>query len=320
MAEQHDVKSGHDSEKVLAERVYAPTTSCLTPGSVAPNSAQKISPLSQVDVPVSNVTPITRCRQQSNRQLSNNSFCSKQTNSHSGSFRQSTCLSRKSLPAGTKQTPSPRREDDGLTAQSDFSLNDITTPTFAKQNYRNPYEVYIPHQGYQQSECAQKIPKSQHSYSTCSNSLDAAPQVIDSNLTSFSGSSSGLAGLPFDYPKCTVDDIWTSQQHDIGAAALVNNCTSGLIFQPNHPSMDRSFGSNFTEDEGGNQPQSIFLNNTLRKHQPLCQQAVGADGPKCYGTDLPFGLVPSAMQPQRNTESLPFRTNFSMTENKYWLH
>ncbi|KAL6712780.1 hypothetical protein ACLMJK_009621 [Lecanora helva] len=112
----------------------------------------------------------------------------------------------------------------------------------------------------------------------------------------FSGSSSGLAGLPVDSEWSSNCDAWISQQFETSNTAFTGSADPTTLFQPYSSTLTSSFGSDFSETSNDNGLQTDFCNEQFQMSCSKNEQALESELQKQYMTYLPSSLNTLSMK------------------------
>ena len=150
-------------------------------------------------------------------------------------------------------------------------------------------------QGFHQMNFAQRALDSVKSPYTSTSAVNSSRQAAALRPMTFSGSSSGLAGLPTDQPWPTTSKYWSNQRYDIDGSALNGSADPESLFLSYPSDVNGSFGSDLSDNyfEGGlgvdnrSEPFQTFLSSS--------EQALEAEFQRNYQTFLPSTLDTMSM-------------------------
>ena len=165
--------------------------------------------------------------------------------------------------------------------------------------------------GYRHARPTQRSYHSDHTLSSSIHPLNAKRQPVAFKPINFSGSSSGLAGLPLDHSWQTTNDLWGAQNYKTDLSIWKDGVGPGNLF-PTYPSeTDTSLGADFTETSLEGVRQMHTWDQPLEMYLFQNQRTVEADVQPKYLQFHSSGLDSLSMRPGHQDDLTVFQPDLS---------
>ena len=165
--------------------------------------------------------------------------------------------------------------------------------------------------GYRHARPTQRSYYSDHAPSSSFHPPNSKRQPVAFRPINFSGSSSGLAGLPLDHSWPTTNDLWGAQNYRTDLSVWKDGVDPGNLF-PTYPSdVDTSLGDNLTETSLEGLREAHTWNQPLEMYLLQNQRTVEADVQPKYLQFQPSGLDSLSMRPGHQDDLAVFQSGLS---------
>ena len=298
-ATQVDLDAEHEMESIIAGSTPASVISCDESGAIyhefTPNSMRS----SPQEVLISGRSSTVPIREPLDRGCSNSRVCFQQDHTRMATIDHSDDLPFKQLPQTSRKRGSivQRGANSSDWTQLLQSCPSNNTSFLSPSETHNSDQDFRRHDVYHQMEGGLPSRYKHNAPSTSTHSVNPIGHSIACKPMTFSGSSSGLAGLPSDFSWQITNDPWTARHHEVNHPSLAGDVDTGAHLAPYTSDIDDSGGGDFSESYFGNEYQTNPWRQPVQEYSSANTKSLEADLQKQYLMYLPSNLKNFCLEP-----------------------